>query len=215
MTIVEVFHRRTAILALAALAATAAFIPLASRGPSVRVIVQTTDNSSAEAAVRSAGGTVTRELPIAGGFAATVPSDSIESLRKLQAVRAIALDGRVHVLGAPDGSKLKSVYPRAVNADKAWATGLSGAGVTVALVDTGIANVPDLAGRVVPVSTDLLGWNTAPCVNFSGESNCNDSYGHGTFIAGIIAGSGASSAGAYPGIAPSAKLVSVKIAGGN
>jgi serine protease AprX len=107
------------------------------------------------------------------------------------------------------------VYPRAVNADNVWASGQTGAGVTVALVDTGIANVPDLSGRIVQVNTGLLGLQTAPCVNFSGESNCNDSYGHGTFIAGIIGGSGASSAGAYTGIAPGAKLVSVKIAGAN
>lgn len=215
MTIAATVQRRTAILVAGILAAAAGFIPLASTGHPVRVIVQTWDNSSAEAAVRSVGGKVTRELPIAGGFAATIPSTAVDSLKKLQAVRAIALDGRVHVLGQPDGSKLKSVYPRAVNADKVWASGQTGAGVTVALVDTGIANVPDLAGRVVPVTTDLLGWNTAPCVNFSGESTCNDSYGHGTFIAGIIAGSGASSNGAYTGIAPGAKLVSVKIAGAN
>ncbi|TMK51067.1 MAG: peptidase S8 and S53 subtilisin kexin sedolisin, partial [Actinobacteria bacterium] len=48
-----------------------------------------------------------------------------------------------------------------------------------------------------------------------GESNCNDSYGHGTFIAGIIAGSGASSAGQYAGMAPGVNLISIKIAGAN
>src|SRR5258708_4043274 len=154
MTIVATVQRRTAIFIAAATLATAAFVPLASKGPSARVIVQTSDNSSAEAAVRSVGGKVTRELPIAGGFAATVPSGSIDSLRTLQAVRAISLDGRVHVLSAPDGSKLKSVYPKAVNAYKVWAAGQTAAGVTVALVDTGIANVPALSGRVVPVTAD-------------------------------------------------------------
>src|SRR4029077_18974770 len=130
-----------------------------------------------------------------------------------QAVRAISLDGPVHVLGQPDPSKLRSVYQKSVNADRAWTSGYTGSGVTVALVDTGIANVADLAGRVKTVTTDALGFQTAPCMNFSGEPNCNDSYGHGTFIAGIIASSGASSGGAYTGIAPNVNLVSVKIAG--
>src|SRR5205807_6455433 len=77
-----------------------------------------------------------------------------------------------------------------------------GDGVTVAVVDTGIAQVPDLAGRVIGGA------------DFSGGSNpYSDDFGHGTFVAGIIAGNGASSNGAYKGVAPKAKLVSVKIAG--
>jgi serine protease AprX len=229
MTIVANLHRRSSLLLASVLAAAAVFVPLAALGPisahidpvlaglhgRVRVIVQTSDVSAAEAAVRRAGGKVTRQLPIAAGFAATVPSAAVDDIARLQAVRSISLDSRVHVLGQPDPSKLKSVYPRAVNADNMWSSGKTGAGVGVALVDTGIANVPDLAGRIVQVNTGLAGLQTAPCVNFSGESNCNDSYGHGTFIAGIIGGSGASSSGAYTGVAPGVKLVSVKIAGAN
>src|SRR5207249_1124844 len=72
----------------------------------------------------------------------------------------------------------------------------------------------DLAGRVLPVTDDLTGQVTT-CENLSGDPDCADNYGHGTFLAGIIAGSGASSGGAYKGIAPDAKLVSIKIAGAN
>jgi serine protease AprX len=50
-------------------------------------------------------------------------------------------------------------------------------------------------------------------MNFSGEPTCDDSYGHGTFMAGIIAGNGSASLGRYVGMAPNAKIVSVKIAG--
>ena len=50
--------------------------------------------------------------------------------------------------------------------------------------------------------------------DFSGGSNpYSDDFGHGTFVAGLIAGNGASSNGAYKGVAPKAKLVSIKIAG--
>ena len=83
----------------------------------------------------------------------------------------------------------------------------------MAVVDTGITEVSDLAGRVVPVQNGGLFGGTSPCKNFSGESTCSDSYGHGTFIAGIIAGNGTASGGKWKGVAPQAKLLSVKIAG--
>jgi serine protease AprX len=82
------------------------------------------------------------------------------------------------------------------------AQGINGKGVAVAVLDTGIDNLPDFAGR-------LIGG-----VDFSGQGNpFQDSYGHGTFVAGLIAGNGASSGGQYQGEAPGADLVSVKVAG--
>jgi serine protease AprX len=54
---------------------------------------------------------------------------------------------------------------------------------------------------------------SAPCKNLSGEPTCNDSYGHGSFVAGVIAGDGTASGGQYSGVAPGAKLLSVKVAG--
>ncbi len=82
----------------------------------------------------------------------------------------------------------------------------------MAVLDTGVANVPDLAGRLVQVRNDLTG-QTAPCKNLSGELDCNDRYGHGTFIAGLVAGNGASSGGKWKGVAPEASVLSVKAAG--
>src|SRR5438270_766498 len=65
-----------------------------------------------------------------------------------------------------------------------------------------------------PVHDDLDLLNpTSPCENLTGESTCSDSYGHGTFIAGLIAGNGSSSNGAWSGVAPKGNLVSVKVAG--
>ncbi|MGZ4206399.1 MAG: S8 family peptidase [Actinomycetota bacterium] len=223
------WERRSALFVATVLAAVTMAVPLSIQGAThahidpallglhgrVHVIVQTSDPSSVRSAVRQAGGTVTKDLPIAHAIAATVPSEGIDSLASLPSVSTVSLDARVHVLGSPDPSKLRSVYPKAVNADKAWSSGYTGAGITVALIETGIANVPDLAGRVKTVTTDALGLQTAPCMNFSGEDNCNDSYGHGTFVAGIIGGNGYSSSGAYTGIAPNVDFVSVKIAGAN
>ena len=88
-------------------------------------------------------------------------------------------------------------------ADRLAAAGDTGQGVTVAVLDTGInASLPDLAGRVVG-GVDLT----------NGHSPYTDQYGHGTFVAGLIAGNGAASQGQYPGEAPGANLVSIKVAG--
>jgi len=186
---------------------------LALKTGTVPVIVQLRGDSVAgERAVAQAGGTVTKHLPIINGLAARVPAQGISTLASTGDIRAITLDRQVNVQAGGGSSSPDSVYNKVVRADDAGAQGLTGAGVTVALLDTGIANVADLAGRVLTVTDDLTGATTA-CENLSGESGCGDSYGHGTFIAGLIAGNGAASGGQYKGVAPGANLVSIKVAG--
>ncbi|MBI2305144.1 MAG: S8 family peptidase [Chloroflexi bacterium] len=80
-------------------------------------------------------------------------------------------------------------------APSVWREGFLGSGITVAIVDTGVdAQHPALVGRVV-ARYDLTG---------EGEEDKN---GHGTHVAGIIAGTGDK----YKGMAPQARLVSVKV----
>jgi len=179
----------------------------------VGVIVQkwSAADQGPERAVARLGGRVTDALPIVAGFAATLPGWAVAKLTRSPGVLAVTPDRPVHVQGTASGSEVRSVYPKVVRADKAWQQGVTGSGVTVAVVDTGVASVPDLAGRLVPVSEGL--GQTKPCKNLSGELNCDDSYGHGTFIAGLIAGNGASSGGTWKGVAPGARILSVKIAG--
>jgi serine protease AprX len=180
----------------------------------MRVIVQERAGagSAPEEAVRRLGGQVTRFLPIVGGFAATVPATAAGELARLPGVRAVTPDAKLRVQGTASTSTIRSVYPKVVKADTAWQRGITGRGVTVAVLDTGVASVPDLAGRLVPVRDDLTGKVT-PCKNLSGEPDCNDRYGHGTFIAGLVAGNGASSGGTWKGVAPEASILSVKAAG--
>jgi serine protease AprX len=86
--------------------------------------------------------------------------------------------------------------------------GVTGAGVTVAVVDSGISAHPALAGKVL-----------ASVSKVSGDPSTNDAHGHGTHIAGIIAGN--STASKYVtslykgGIAPDVKLVNVRVLGEN
>lgn len=186
----------------------------------VRIIVQkhqapsSNPATSPEAVVANSGGQVTKDLAIVNGFAATVPPAAIDQLAEHPDVRAISLDRAMHVQASsgPSSSNVKSVYRKSVRADALNTAGFTGRGVTVALIDTGVTEVADLAGRVLHVTDDMTGA-TAACQNMSGESTCDDSFGHGTFIAGIIAGNGALSGGAYKGVAPEANILSVKIAG--
>ncbi len=87
-----------------------------------------------------------------------------------------------------------------IHAPALWQRGITGAGVKVAVVDTGIGQGhPDFAGRI------------AAAADFTGKGSPQDGNGHGTHVAGIIAGSGAASGGIYRGIAPDASLYIAKV----
>ena len=86
-----------------------------------------------------------------------------------------------------------------IQAPRLWSIGASGRGVRVALLDTGLdVSHPDLRGRVVGSAV------------FAGD-NLLDRQGHGTHIAGIIAGNGSSSAGRFAGVAPDAAILVAKV----
>jgi serine protease AprX len=89
---------------------------------------------------------------------------------------------------------------------------ITGRGVTVAVLDTGInGNHPDLVGKLVQ-NVRLVDAQSIP-VGFmeptpiEGLANTDFGGGHGTFVSGIVAGSGSSSNGKYAGVAPNAKLL--------
>ncbi|HLF41884.1 MAG TPA: S8 family peptidase [Acidimicrobiia bacterium] len=154
-------------------------------------------------AVEAVGGRVTQDLWIVDGVAAEVPADAVALLRASAGIVDVSADEAVHLQANPSPLHgASAVYPKVVGADRLWGEGVDGAGIAVGVIDTGIAPVPDLAGRIVGG------------VDFSGEDDpYEDSFGHGTFVAGLIAGDGTSSNGAYKGVAPEANLVSIKIAG--
>ncbi len=188
----------------------------AAGSPAVSRLLLTVAGSerpAVEREVRALGGTITRRLPLVSALAVTLPAGAVGRVSSLSGVIQASADEKARVLGAgaEDGGPT-SVFRQVVGADEAERkAGADGSGVGVAVIDTGIADVPDLAGRVRPVVDDL--GQPRPCLNLSGEPDCRDSYGHGTFVAGLIAGNGASSGGVHRGVAPGADLISVKVAG--
>jgi len=100
--------------------------------------------------------------------------------------------------------QVSGVYPRVVKANKVWAQGITGGGVTVAILDSGVAADADL----VQPNNRLLA-----SVNFADERLTSDPGGHGTHIAGIVAGNGTNSGGQFTGIAPRANVVDVRVLG--
>lgn len=131
-------------------------------------------------------------------------ASSVEKLASNPLVKHIG-DGEAKVKAFLD------VASSTVSASQARATyDVDGEGVTIAILDTGIDEThPDLDDLDDDPST------TDPKViyeiSFVPNEDPNDYYGHGTYVAGIAAGTGQASNGTYKGIAPKANLVNVKV----
>jgi len=158
------------------------------------------------------GFTVKYDYRLINGIAGEATPSAIKRLSKDDSVKGVYLDGSTHIYSpgesTPDesteGDEYKS-HSSMINADKLWEKGIDGKGVTVAVIDSGIdKNHPDLIDKVVGEKNFVLDDATA-----------DDLLGHGTMVAGIIAGSGAASGGEYKGIAPGADLLSVKVINSN
>ncbi len=123
-------------------------------------------------------------------------------------VVSTALDTTTGLLGGADWGYAPSVtrlpeVAAAVNADDMWAKGYTGKGVGVALIDTGVVPVQGLTAGNVVIGPDLSLDSQGPQGNLDG-------FGHGTHMAGIIAGNDGTATG-FKGIAPRATLLSVRV----
>lgn len=143
------------------------------------------------------------------GVAGEAAPSSIEDIAKSNSVQGIYYDGSVQISTTDNGSSRSEEIngssslsaSQYIGADKLWMRGIDGKGVTVAVIDSGIdENHPDLVGKVIGEKNFL-----------ADETTTDDLLGHGTMVAGIIAGSGAASNGKYRGVAPGASLLSVKV----
>jgi serine protease AprX len=198
---------------------------LAAAQPAKRVdvIVQLghgTSVAEGSALVRAAGGQVTRNLHIINGVGARLGAAAAANLADKPGVRFVSLNGAVKP-SSIDTSMLATAYTGSINADDVWnaqgnnarGQGVTGAGVGVAVVDTGIqGDLPDF--RVS--QSDSHSRVVADAVVNPDAKSAGDGYGHGTHVAGLIAGNGLNRSyndplyGKYVGVAPAADLINVK-----
>jgi serine protease AprX len=141
------------------------------------VIIQynQTPSESDEQLVVANGGVVKRKFRYVKGHVYHVPAGALNNIASSSNVAYISPDRPLN--GLLDQADVT------IGANLAASYGVSGSGIGVAVIDSGIANVPDLKGKVVYSR------------NFNTNTTLGDAYGHGTHVAGIIAGSGKESTG--------------------
>jgi len=179
-------------------------VPAASASATETVIVTSTGLLSAAEAVLGLNGVILAQYHLINAVDATIPT-AVESLLAALPGITVTPDALVTVQSTPESTgphTPSDVFLQETGATQLASAGDTGHGVTVAVMDTGIDNLPDFSGRLIG-GVDLT----------NGGNPYQDSYGHGTFVAGLIAGDGASSGGQYSGEAPGANLVSIKVAG--
>jgi serine protease AprX len=168
-----------------------------------KVIVQgrsTAGTSTVASDVRSTGVAVRRKFKVISGVSATIPGKLILRLARVRDIAAITPDAQVQSADYQNSEMWRETTDIAPLWDATAATGAQPP--AIAIVDSGIdtSKTADFGNRIVA------------SVNFSSNpSATGDDEGHGTMVAGIAAGSSSD----YPGVAPTAPLVSVRTADAN
>lgn len=160
------------------------------------VIIRFKDNdlNSVSNMILNMSGKIKHSLPIVNSIACSMNLDTIENLSKNPNIEYIYYDAKVFAL--------MDIARASVDSQYAHDLGYTGEGITVAVIDTGVSPHMDLVkpqNRIVGFK-DFVNNKTKPY----------DDNGHGTHVAGIIAGNGYSSRGRYAGIAPKANILGIK-----
>jgi serine protease AprX len=188
---------------------------------SVSVIVRERQHAGngPERMVQRLGGRVGRHIGIVNAFVATVPRSRLGTLESTAGIHSVTLNRQVRLASDVDGfdqqedpGSMFSVY-MSTGADEMWDKGYTGKGVDVALIDSGVVPVEGLetAGKIVN-GADLSFESQVPHLRYL------DTYGHGTHMAGIIAGRDNDISqidkdhNVFLGVAPGARILSVKVA---
>jgi serine protease AprX len=216
-------HRFTGLLHLAALLSISALPTAALAGPSPAAraplhsasrsyIVQGASAVAAARAVREMGGRVLSPLPLIDAVGAELNARQLARLEAKRRVRVYA-DRTVSAAGktttlvsgtSPDVNlnQFQTNYPMLVGADQLHTAGITGAGVTVAMLDSGLwkNNWNDHYGKRLLAMVDFVG-------SANGAAVTGDASGHGTHVTSIAASGDYNNAGQYYGVAPKANVV--------
>jgi serine protease AprX len=168
-------------------------------GP-VRVIISTRPGAAAGVAdkLRQRGRSDVRRFSLVDAVASEVTPEDLDSLDADPAVIGLSIDAIVAAGGAAGPAGLSECGPLQATLS-APVQGLSGKGVGVAIIDSGLQPGGDFSG--------------VSFFDFTGEAAGGpyDDYGHGTHVAGLVASKGTLSQQACPGVAPRVRLVSLKV----
>lgn len=175
-----------------------------ANGQTVNVIVQYKQVPTAAhySTMHSRGGVLKSKLHMIKGAAFTIPVSALVALNGDPEIVAVSID---HPMNVAD-----DLTNDATGVPSAWNAGFNGAGVGVAVIDSGINDShpdlhnPDGSSRVV-YHQDFTG---TPTTNANGAQY--DLYGHGTHVAGIIGGNGSLSGGQYAGVAPGVSFIDLR-----
>ncbi len=185
----------------------------------VEVIIQLTRDvnvAQGRALVRALGGRPGMDLHIINGLSARLTAGNARRLASSPLVHAVSLNAAIRdtTLSDPNPWTLATSFDQTIGATKLWGRS-TGAGIGVAVIDTGISgDLPDFQTSQGSSTSRVI----ASAVVDPGATTAKDTYGHGTAVAGLVAGNGwdrdqsDSLFGQYAGTAPDANLISIKVA---
>ena len=169
------------------------------------------DGQADETAVTNHGGQVLNKLNLVNGLAVLLPDHAAASkVRAEKGVKLVEEDALVYSSAkpapAPQPAQIVAWGVSRIGANAAWAVNNKGAGVKVAILDTGIdKNHLDLAANIKG-GVNFVSSNPAKPAD---PNKWDDDNGHGTHVAGIVAAQ--DNAIGTVGVAPEAQLYAVKV----
>lgn len=177
---------------------------------------------AAEQAVELRGGTVRRHLPLVNGLAVELPLGQMQHLARDAGVRRVELDPRLSAIEPAPAAAAETAdleYDNAwgvsrIGAPAAHAAGVRGAGIRVAVIDTGIDYIHDDPDDTPYVVDPEFLSNYAGGFDFvNNDADPFDDNGHGTHVAGILAAE--KNGYLVAGVAPEVELFALKILDAN
>ena len=155
-------------------------------GGTSRVIVRARNGADIATKLRQFGVRVGARLDSVDGFVADVPNAALEALAADPSVAGVHLDRLVTPMLTDDGNGVGASHAAGLAASQ-----FDGSGVGVAVIDSGVTAWHDDLARNVSNGRGPIGQRVMAFVDFvDGAPTAHDDFGHGTHVAGIIAGSG-------------------------
>ncbi|MDA0180413.1 S8 family serine peptidase [Solirubrobacter phytolaccae] len=163
--------------------------------------------AKAKQIVKAHKGKITDKLPAVQGYAVKLPAKQAKALKSVKGVLNVTLNSKVKTTSfSPE--LLATNFPKTTGADQAWAQGITGKGVGVAVIDSGIN------GDISDFTNADGSSRVTNVISNPGATTAGDPVGHGTHVAGIVGGNSSfrtdGLAGKYTGIAPEADLIAIK-----